>query len=360
MGGRQLGPGSTPAATVQAAWQPLVDAYLTEKRLRSGSERTAGEYGRYVRAFLERVPDPSAAGPLDVHRFAYGPCVNGADPAPATIGIRLAAVGGFLAFAARIGAIDADPSARVARPLARPPIPRGLTRSQVRQLLDAIPPTSMGLRDTAIVLTAVLTGLRRVELAGLRLQDLEGREPILVRFRAKGGRLRRRELPRPAADAIAAALRARGAQPDENSDERLFGLSSAGLYAVVRRLGRAVGLDSLSPHVLRHTAAKLRREAGASIEDIAALLGHSSVATTAGYLARLEGERDDGWAAVSLGLGANEPPRRPFVARRRAPTRRDQEAGRRSKRSGGRINAHPTWRIGAQRRAPRPRSQSSR
>ena len=63
------------------------------------------------------------------------------------------------------------------------------------------------------------------------------------------------------------------------------------------------GLVSLKPHDLRHTAAKLRRNNGASIEDVSALLGQRSIATTATYLARMEGEEDPGWEGVAAALG---------------------------------------------------------
>jgi len=56
-----------------------------------------------------------------------------------------------------------------------------------------------------------------------------------------------------------------------------------------RKYAKRAGLDGLKPHDLRHTAAKLRRNNGASIEDVGALLGHASIATTARYLARMEG-----------------------------------------------------------------------
>jgi len=69
--------------------------------------------------------------------------------------------------------------------------------------------------------------------------------------------------------------------------------------------GRATGLDGLKPHDLRHTAAKLRRNNGASIEDVSALLGHRSIATTATYLARMEGEEDNGWEGVATALGVS-------------------------------------------------------
>ena len=38
---------------------------------------------------------------------------------------------------------------------------------------------------------------------------------------------------------------------------------------------------------------------GASIEDVGALLGHASIATTATYLARMEGEEDKEWRELA-------------------------------------------------------------
>ena len=42
--------------------------------------------------------------------------------------------------------------------------------------------------------------------------------------------------------------------------------------------------------ILRHRAAKLRRDAGESIENVSRFLDHSSLAVTTTYLRRLEGE----------------------------------------------------------------------
>ena len=56
-------------------------------------------------------------------------------------------------------------------------------------------------------------------------------------------------------------------------------------------------------HVLRHTAAKLRRDAGASIEAVSAFLDHSSLAVTTVYLRRLEGETDRTWPDVAAAIG---------------------------------------------------------
>jgi integrase len=56
-------------------------------------------------------------------------------------------------------------------------------------------------------------------------------------------------------------------------------------------------------HVLRHTAAKLRRDAGQSIEDVSAFLDHSSLAVTTVYLRRLESQADTTWEQVAEAIG---------------------------------------------------------
>jgi integrase len=64
------------------------------------------------------------------------------------------------------------------------------------------------------------------------------------------------------------------------------------------------GLPPSGLHVLRHSAAKLRRDAGESVEAVSAFLDHSSLAVTTTYLRRLEGQEDAGWGAVAAAIGA--------------------------------------------------------
>ena len=66
---------------------------------------------------------------------------------------------------------------------------------------------------------------------------------------------------------------------------------------------KRAGLPPSGVHVLRHSAAKLRRDAGESIEDVSRFLDHSSLAVTTTYLRRLEGQEDHGWGAVATALG---------------------------------------------------------
>jgi integrase len=127
-------------------------------------------------------------------------------------------------------------------------------------------------------------------------------EVCFYQYRGKGGKTGRRELPRPAVEALRAALAAYGRELEHMSGlESLWpspaatggeGLRSATFYGRFRRYLENAGLQPSGLHVLRHSAAKLRRDAGESIEDVSRFLDHSSLAVTTTYLRRLEG-RDD-------------------------------------------------------------------
>ena len=132
-------------------------------------------------------------------------------------------------------------------------------------------------------------------------------------YKGKGGKTGRRELPRPVLDALRAALAAWGRElgnmaPHESlwpspaaSDGE--GLRSATFYGRFRRYLEKAVLPPSGLHVLRHSAAKLRRDAGESIEDVSRFLDHSSLAVTTVYLRRLEGQEDKGWDKVAEAIG---------------------------------------------------------
>jgi len=131
-------------------------------------------------------------------------------------------------------------------------------------------------------------------------------------YRGKGGKRGRRELPRPAVDAVGTALTAFGLNladmrpeaslwPSRSSHGR--GLTSGTFYGNLQRYLRSAGLSPAGVHIFRHTAAKLRRDAGETVEDVSRFLDHSSLAVTSVYLHRLEGEQDRSWAKVAQAIG---------------------------------------------------------
>jgi integrase len=136
-------------------------------------------------------------------------------------------------------------------------------------------------------------------------------ETCFYAYRGKGGKRGRRELPHPAYEAICASLVDAGKElatmaPTESlwqAGARQQGVTSGTFYARFRRYLQAAGLGPTGIHVLRHTAAKLRRDAGESIEDVSAFLDHSSLAVTTVYLRRLEGQGDRAWREVAEAIG---------------------------------------------------------
>ncbi|MDP9237918.1 MAG: tyrosine-type recombinase/integrase [Chloroflexota bacterium] len=307
----------TPEPTGDA-WARAAYAFLAEKEKRSGSRRTVESYGRMLRDFLGRTGQPpDEITPQDVFAWAYGVGASGREPSATTVGARLASVGSFYAFLVRMDIVSSNPCDQLQRPRVEQPRSRGLSADEVRRLLRAIPDTPVGLRDRAIVVTLLLTGRRRAEVLGMSVSDVACERGVpFYAYRGKGGTRGKRELPRPAYDAIVAALAAFGKDlatmsPDEPlwpSSRGGTGVTSGVFAGNLRRYYDRAGLPRSGVHALRHSAAKLRRDAGESIENVSRFLDHSSLAVTTTYLRRLEGEEDTGWARVAEAIGLCGPP----------------------------------------------------
>jgi len=290
-----------PTPYVPPDWEGAIRAFLVEKRERSGSQRTPQEYARLLRRFFDGLgKTPDQVTPDEVFAFAYGPGPGGREPSPASVNLRLAALSSLYQFLIRMDLVDRNPTGRVQRSRQEPPPPRGLDRDEIKRLLAAIPDTAVGLRDRAIILTFLLTGRRRSEIMGLRAGDLSRNGAVFYAYRGKGGKVKRRELPEPCFLAIVEALRARRKDlAAMEPDERLFDVSAHGFYLNLRRYFRKAKLPPGGVHILRHSAAKLRRDVGETVEEVSRFLDHANLAVTTTYLRRLEGEEDGGWRKVA-------------------------------------------------------------
>ncbi len=291
----------SPTTYVPPDWDGAMRAFLAEKEMRSGSHGTVEKYGSLLARFfdgLEKSPD--LVTPDEVFTFSYGKGPSGREPSAATVNLRLAAISSLYGFLLRMGLVAVNPCDRVQRARQEPPPPRGLDQGEIRRLFAAIPGSPAGKRDRAIVLTCLLTGRRRSEILNLAVGDLSRNGVVFYDYKGKGGRHHRRELPEPCLSAIVEALAERGSKLEEMADDNpLFDVSSHGFYMNLRRYFRKAGLPSGGVHVLRHTAAKLRRDVGASVEQVSSFLDHSNLQVTTTYLRRLEGEEDTGWRKVA-------------------------------------------------------------
>jgi integrase len=145
----------------------------------------------------------------------------------------------------------------------------------------------IGRRDYAILVLLIRLGLRAAEVATLRLDDIDWRAGEIV-VRGKGRTEERLPLPPDVGAAIAAYLRrGRPRRPEREVFLRVCapirGLAPQGVSEVVRAASERAGLGSFGAHRLRHTAGTQMLQAGASLPEVAQVLRHRTVATTAIY-----------------------------------------------------------------------------
>ena len=176
------------------------------------------------------------------------------------------------------------------RALIRTPktLPRVLSPADVDALIAAL----RRHRDRAMVQAMVLGGLRRCEVLGLRLGDVNAGErrvfiaegkggrqrivPVSARFFATLGRYLEEERPKTVAtDRVFVVLKGpRRGEP----------LSAGGLDQIMDGAKARAGLAQATCHQLRHTCFTRLREAGMALEAIQAQAGHASIESTRIYL----------------------------------------------------------------------------
>ncbi len=164
---------------------------------------------------------------------------------------------------------------------------RSLTVRSAERLVNCDRRRATGKRDYAILVLLARLGLRAAEIAALRLDDIDWRAGEIV-VRGKGHTEERLPLPCDVGEAIAGYLRhGRPRRPEREMFLRasapLRGLAPEGVSEVVRAASERAGLGSFGAHRLRHTAGTEMLRAGASLPEVAQVLRHRSMATTAIY-----------------------------------------------------------------------------
>jgi integrase len=152
---------------------------------------------------------------------------------------------------------------------------------QVRLLLK-----TASLRDRAIFLLAIEGGLRRREIWGLSVQDLD-LPGMAVWVRGKGNRIRRVELDATTVATLRQYLKHRQNSPSERLFVTVSGkpLTLAGFDQIMRRARERLGIP-VHYHLLRHYAATRDAERGMDPWQLRERLGHRSVTTTERYVHR--------------------------------------------------------------------------
>jgi integrase/recombinase XerD len=166
-------------------------------------------------------------------------------------------------------------------------LPRGVEPQVVSGLLASCDRRrTVGRRDYAILLLLVRLGLRAGEVAAMQVEDLDWRAgEILVR--GKGDRQDRLPLPFDVGQALVSYLQHRGASEFRAVFLRMHApagaLTRRGVCGVVHDACVRAGVPPVGAHQLRHTAATAMLREGATLAEIAQVLRHREIKTTAIY-----------------------------------------------------------------------------
>lgn len=191
-----------------------------------------------------------------------------------------------------------------------------LTSGQVRSILRATANdnTLAGLRDYAIILLMVTTGLRTIEVARADVADLRtlGDSTVLyVQGKGKTDKVDYVKISQPVETALRAYLNARGkgneGQPlvtstsNNSTGQRLTTRSISGIVKH-RMQGAGYDSDRLTAHSLRHTAVTLSLLAGKDITEVQQFARHANIATTMIYNHALDKAKNTCAAAVTASI----------------------------------------------------------
>ena len=172
------------------------------------------------------------------------------------------------------------------------------SKVQARKILDApSPDTVEGLRDRAILSIGLQVGLRRAEIASLKVSDLhENRGFDSLKVIRKGNRKDALAINPQAAQRIKAYLELAGHSDDlggpllrplhhnRHSKDLRRGMSPDAVDRVLRKYAALVGLSrGYSAHSMRATFITTALENGASLEDVQKAAGHRDPSTTKLY-----------------------------------------------------------------------------
>jgi len=206
---------------------------------------------------------------------------------------RLIPVKGFFAWLARMGTIPYDPAASLVLPKTEHRLPEAVLSVDEVEAVLAGPDTTtaLGIRDRAILEVFYSTAIRRMELIGLRVSDVDHARGTLFVRQGKGGRDRYVPIGERACRWVerycddARPVLARRVDADT-----LFLTTNGGPLAcdvlsrtVTAYVTAGAPAKHGSCHLFRHTAATLMLDAGADVRYVAEMLGHAKLETTMTY-----------------------------------------------------------------------------
>ena len=271
--------------------QKFIDYLLLEKKY---SPQTAVAYQKDLEAFQLFLSQEFSDS--DVSRANYAQIrtwiVQLVDRAISnrTINRKISSLNSYYKFLLKIESIEANPLVKHKALKVSKKIQIPFSETEVNSVLNTINTTTFeGIRDKLIVELFYSTGIRRVELVQLQLQDVDLSQGHI---KVLGKRNKERIIPLlpSVTDTVQAYLLER-LKLKTITDPSILFLTKKGIKIYEMLVYRIITgyFDSIStkvkksPHIIRHSFATHLLNNGADLNAVKELLGHSSLAATQVY-----------------------------------------------------------------------------
>jgi integrase/recombinase XerD len=280
----------------------LLEEHLVWMQTQNFSEDTVSTRRSCLGYFLDWCRDRALDDPREITRpvleryqrwlFQYRK-KNGAPLTFRTQNFRLRAIKGFFRWLARQNHILHNPASELLLPRLENRLPKYILNAEEAERVIAQPDTGApeGLRDRAILETFYATGMRRMEVANLKLYDIDKERGTLMIRQGKGKKDRHIPIGERALAWIEKYIREARPEIQTSSEDGTVFLTDAGIpfhrvqlttlvrgYLRKSKIGKSGGC-----HLFRHTVATLMLENGADIRVIQEMLGHAKLTTTELY-----------------------------------------------------------------------------
>lgn len=269
----------------------LLDGFLTYLSVEKGlSKNTLGSYATDLKrfsAFLgERKSDPVAASSADIVDFIE--TLRNEGYSTSSICRYLSSIRALFKYMLIEKLSDHDPSEAIESPKKWERLPKALSISEVRQVLETNFQGGTRLRDSAMLELLYSSGLRVSELTSIKLGDIQF-DAGFIRVLGKGSKERVVPVNGRAMESIKHFVsEERQVILKKRQSPYLFVTRRGGamtrqrFWQTMKAVGKRAGIE-LSPHTIRHCFATHLLEGGADLRSVQKMLGHADISTTQIY-----------------------------------------------------------------------------
>ena len=280
---------------VPPAYADVLESYLSDCIKNNGAPGTIDVKRTKLKQFLcyldgRRIllPDITASDVSDYMTTLY-------QYKRATIHIISSVLRDFFRYLHTSGILENNLAGDVPRPkiYVEESFPETWTPEEIQQLLSVINRrTAIGKRDYAMILLAVLLGMRAGDICALKFKEIDWRKKVITYTQQKTGKINALPLLPPIGEAIIDYLK--NGRLDSDCDNVFirhihpYGAiaSSSTLSETIKRYMRQAGLTIKSrkvAHSMRHTVASTLLRNGVPLMTISNIMGHDTPKTTIAY-----------------------------------------------------------------------------